>query len=343
MVGPTRYDNNNYNVLKKEVNKESLNIIDDKVDHELNEEISIKKINDAKEKIKMATKELFSIKNDPLKKNYSFREAEIKNENDYTNNVHQAKKLVKNIPELSENIDSSLPLSLRDFFSEVKSTITIGKHDYLDVLKNIFSSYMNYVNELRDGLSSLSKHTKAGSKDGYVNVDFDSLSLEIRKIKIKNLKLFKNINIYFNKGEGDSYYRVINGEKIYYESSRRANKTIEALEKILTEISGIRVKKENAAISPNIGNTFILSLDFTEFDNFILDLYKRSWKNKDILQTEFDLFKKTLDALEKRVNTNLEELSKKYSAANSNYDNFVKIISSTMNTLMEMAKGFLRF
>ncbi|WP_280790840.1 IpaD/SipD/SspD family type III secretion system needle tip protein [Proteus mirabilis] len=30
-------------------------------------------------------------------------------------------------------------------------------------------------------------------------------------------------------------------------------------------------------------------------------------------------------------------MSKKYSTANSNYDNFVKIVSSTMNTLLEMA------
>lgn len=62
-----------------------------------------------------------------------------------------------------------------------------------------------------------------------------------------------------------------------------------------------------------------------------------------MLQTEFDLLKKTLDSFEKGINTNLDELSKKYSAANSNYDNFVKIVSSTMNTLLEMAKGFLHF
>ncbi|MCS6716270.1 IpaD/SipD/SspD family type III secretion system needle tip protein, partial [Proteus terrae] len=54
----------------------------------------------------------------------------------------------------------------------------------------------------------------------------------------------------------------------------------------------------------------------------------------NVLQTEFDLFKKSLDALEKKMNTNLDELSKKYSSANSNYDNFVKIVSNTMNTLL---------
>ncbi|MEQ4794651.1 IpaD/SipD/SspD family type III secretion system needle tip protein, partial [Klebsiella variicola subsp. variicola] len=69
---------------------------------------------------------------------------------------------------------------------------------------------------------------------------------------------------------------------------------------------------------------------------------KKDSKYKNILQTEFDLFKKSLDVLEKKINSNLDELSKKFSTANSNYDNFVKIVSSTMNTLLEMAKGFLR-
>nr|WP_269819634.1 IpaD/SipD/SspD family type III secretion system needle tip protein [Proteus penneri] len=62
-----------------------------------------------------------------------------------------------------------------------------------------------------------------------------------------------------------------------------------------------------------------------------------------LLSSEFNLLKNGMDAFEKNINSNLDELSKKYSAANSNYDNFVKIVSSTMNTLLEMSKGFLRF
>lgn len=65
-------------------------------------------------------------------------------------------------------------------------------------------------------------------------------------------------------------------------------------------------------------------------------------KFNNMLQTEFDLFKKSIDALEKKVNTNLDELSKKYSSANSNYDNFIKIITNSINSLLDMAKNFLR-
>ncbi|MGO2105621.1 MAG: IpaD/SipD/SspD family type III secretion system needle tip protein [Proteus vulgaris] len=88
---------------------------------------------------------------------------------------------------------------------------------------------------------------------------------------------------------------------------------------------------------------FDVSLDLSGLDKLMDYLNNIPVGGNDMLQTEFDLLKKTLDSFEKGINTNLDELSKKYSAANSNYDNFVKIVSSTMNTLLEMAKGFLHF
>lgn len=103
-------------------------------------------------------------------------------------------------------------------------------------------------------------------------------------------------------------------------------------------------KNDNSGnVRPNIDFSFDVNLDLSGIDKLISYLGKMKIGGQDILQTEFDLMKKTLDAVEKGVNANLDELSKKYSSANSNYDNFVKIVSSTMNTLLEMAKGFLRF
>lgn len=54
--------------------------------------------------------------------------------------------------------------------------------------------------------------------------------------------------------------------------------------------------------------------------------------NKDVIN-DSKLTKENLESLSKEIDNKL----------NSNYDNFVKIVSSTMNTLLEMAKGFLRF
>lgn len=38
----------------------------------------------------------------------------------------------------------------------------------------------------------------------------------------------------------------------------------------------------------------------------------------------------------------LDEMSQRYNAANANYDNFVKILSSTINAMLDSAKSFLR-
>ncbi|QAV25191.1 hypothetical protein PH4a_04945 [Proteus hauseri] len=131
------------------------------------------------------------------------------------------------------------------------------------------------------------------------------------------------------------------------------NKFIDSIDTSVSEIKGIlsesELKEKREELIYN--NTSLFGLTRPGFDieaemSVVIkenDRKKEEAKCRNILQTEFDLFKKSLDTLEKRINTNLEELSKKFSAANSNFDNFIKIVSSTMNTLLEMAKGFLRF
>ncbi|HEJ9486407.1 TPA: IpaD/SipD/SspD family type III secretion system needle tip protein [Proteus mirabilis] len=235
--------------------------------------------------------------------------------------------------------------SLSDLFDNIKESIIAGKNDYLDVLKDIFSKYMEYVNELRDILSELSKATTAGSKDGYISVDIDDLLNKLIALKMKvDRPGFFSIWMYFTKDDDGRYFRMINGEKVYYPDNFDVDNAVKAVEKLLEQIKGVTLKKsENSdSVRPDLSFLFNVSLDLSGLDKLIDYLSKMPAGKHDILQTEFDLLKKTLDAIEKGLNTNLDELSKKYSSANSNYDNFVKIVSSTMNTLLEMAKGFLR-
>ncbi|MER1718181.1 IpaD/SipD/SspD family type III secretion system needle tip protein, partial [Proteus terrae] len=123
------------------------------------------------------------------------------------------------------------------------------------------------------------------------------------------------------------------------------DKAAVAIEKLLSQIKGVTSEKidKSSSVRPDISFLFNVNINLLELDNLIIYLKRMPEGPHDILQTEFELIKKTLDTFEKNINTNLDELSKKYSSVNSNYDNFVKIVSSTMNTLLEMAKGFLRF
>ncbi|NBN74093.1 IpaD/SipD/SspD family type III secretion system needle tip protein [Proteus sp. G2615] len=266
------------------------------------------------------------------------------------NNINKDRALI-NTRSTFQTIQNNLSVqnptdSLNDLFDNVKQSIIAGKNDYLDVLKDIFSKYMEYVRELREILSELGKSTKAGSKDGYINVNLDDLvnKLAILKMKIDSSKFF-SLWMYFYKENDGRYYRVINNEKIYYPNNHEVDNSAMALEKLLNQIKGIKSKKNDnsATVRPDISFLFDVSLDLSGLDKLMDYLNNIPVGGNDMLQTEFDLLKKTLDSFEKGINTNLDELSKKYSAANSNYDNFVKIVSSTMNTLLEMAKGFLHF
>lgn len=335
------------------------------------------------------------------------REIFISLSEQYNKNIIENKRCLNSINKLSPIIKENFSNhgystdSLNDFFQEVKKSIVAGKNDYLDIIKFIFSHYMDYVRELRTTITLLSEHSKAGKKDGYLAVNFIEFKKELEKIRDDYLNKV-NENPFFKgsfKFEYDNgyYIRKIESEKIIYSSRNQVNHTLKTVEKLLSEIKGIKIiKNENLSeVKNNIDINFTGNIDFDDLNKFIskiktdisLDgilsdadiekkrkklLYentsllgfirpgfdidaeirkiiaeneerKKESKYKNISQTEFDLFKKSLDSLEKKINNNLDELSKKYSSANSNYDNFVKIVSSTMNTLLEMAKGFLRF
>ncbi|MDM3564602.1 IpaD/SipD/SspD family type III secretion system needle tip protein [Proteus vulgaris] len=330
----------------------------------------------------------------------SLSEHYAKNSIDYQQCLSSEKKLSLEIQNALST--SGYPTdSLSDFFQEVKQSIVAGKNDYLDILKVIFSNYMDYVRELRTTITSLSQYTKAGKKDGHIAVNYSDFKKELEKIKIKHQEklgndAFFHIQILFECKNDHGFFRHVDNQKIHYKNKNQVDKAVHTIERLLKDIKGIKIKKEECLSEKNkdINFKFFGSVDFDDINKFINNIdttisiegilseseiekkrkklisentslfgvvkpgfdigkemikirednenRKKDSKYKNILQTEFDLFKKSLDVLEKKINSNLDELSKKFSTANSNYDNFVKIVSSTMNTLLEMAKGFLR-
>lgn len=274
------------------------------------------------------------------------------------NNIY-ARILKKNISQI-QYVDSQLndrsssnADSLHDFFKEVKDSIITGKNDYLDVLKDTFSNYMKFVNELREILASISKYVSAASDDNHINFKRKDFYKKIKDF-IDKYSSISNENLYFGEFvfEQDSdgrFYREIGGERIY---ANGIMVPIDAIEDLLKDVKSGKFST-NQLPGPPVKIEIYFKVDLSRFDK-LLDLVlggsSEDEMNKSpdnatvkLLSSEFNLLKNGMDAFEKNINSNLDELSKKYSAANSNYDNFVKIVSSTMNTLLEMAKGFLRF
>ncbi|SUC13575.1 cell invasion protein [Proteus vulgaris] len=336
--------------------------------------------------------------------------------NQYLNAIKKLEPIIKD-----EIVDTGYSTdSLSDFFYEIKQSIIVGKNDYLDVLKDVFSNYMDYVRELRTAITSLSQYVKAGKKEGRISINYvrfyGELKHVIKKYNEKGAHFFHQKLLFKHLSNG-GYVRNINENNIFYLTEEKIKKSVESIERLLKEVKGISTVKKYGldetnneyGVNNDISVQFNCVIDLSDVEKcikniepylidqnilldsdienkrkyFILENERRKKEiediiasggiyestqplinvereiativlenNKkieenlncnDILQTEFDLFKKSLDSLEKKINSNLDELSKKYSSANSNYDNFVKIVSSTMNTLLEMAKGFLRF
>lgn len=256
---------------------------------------------------------------------------------------------IETAEDLGNNDKDKFIDSLSDLFDDIKSTINTGKADYLDVLKDLFSNYMDFVSAIRTLLSKLSEATKAAKKEGRINIHLDDFYNELQDLKNKySGKPLLSLDLFFKKDKEGRYYREIKGEKIFYNNKDDINRAMKALGNLLDGIKGVNVIKGDGEGSdhyfdPYLEFWFNVQIDFTDLESLLKSLKDKGLGSQDILQSEFDLLKKMLDSFEKKLNNNLDEFSKKYSTANSNYDNFVKIVSSTMNTLLEMAKGFLRF
>ncbi|EOG1983751.1 TPA: IpaD/SipD/SspD family type III secretion system needle tip protein [Proteus mirabilis] len=276
-------------------------------------------------------------------------------ENDYNKTINKKNDFLNQfsyeLNDLQAKDNSYETDSLSDLFNNVKQSIISGKEDYLDVLKDIFSNYMNFVNELRQTISNLDKYQKAGKEEGMIHFDFKSFFIDLSNIrdKYKNPTgsaddpfVFKS-RLFFKHQEDGTYVRTIDGQEVHYNDKQQVNNAIDALENLSRGIKGIVITRDNRWGDFDVDVDLRGKIDCTDLETLLNDLSKRVSNTEDIRQTEFEMFRTTLNSLDKKINTNLDELSKKYSTANSNYDNFVKIVSSTMNTLLEMAKGFLRF
>ena len=206
---------------------------------------------------------------------------------------------------------------------------------------------MNYVNDVRDALATLSQHTKAGKKEGMISVDFFEYGKIVNSVREKYALYGRpefDVNNYYNLQSDGTYLREIDNNKIIYSNGDDVIKSSDTLKKLLSDIKGIETKSSGTAgiVNGHLSDKYTVSVFSDDIYAFYSDYLFKKY-NVEMLQTEFDLFKKAMDALEKRINTNLDELSKKYSTANANFDNFVKVVSSAMNTLSEMARGFLRY
>ncbi|MBI6407025.1 hypothetical protein [Proteus sp. PR00208] len=143
--------------------------------------------------------------------------------------------------------------SLSDFFYEVKQSIVVGKNDYLDILKDVFSNYMDYVRDLRAAITSITQYTKAGKKDGCIAINYIELKKVLENVKKSyheklGEKSFFYTKLLFECQNDGSYIRKLGGHLISYKEKEQVYQSLNAIEKLLKDIKGIKVIKENHSL-----------------------------------------------------------------------------------------------
>ena len=261
----------------------------------------------------------------------------------YTNDLREA---ISSLSQYSTAADKEGYISVN--FQAFKDKLSLVKHKYKELKDENTILYSNLHFEYKEnhGYSRLIGKNRVFYKNS--NLIQDAIhSIERVLIDLKGINTRKTENKIALRNND---INVIFSCNVDFTD---LNKFIKEINTVPTEVKGIlsdqdleekrrALKKDNTSILGFVRPGFNIENEMREIikEN---NLKKEKVQYRNILQTEFDLFKKSLDSLEKKINSNLEELSKKYSTANSNFDNFVKIISSTMTTLLEMAKSFLRF
>lgn len=243
--------------------------------------------------------------------------------------------------------------SLGDLFNDISHTLTDAKKNYLDFYRESFQKYMEFFREISAYFTRLSDYVKESNDTNKVKLEYKKMFRAIKALKEKYEKEPSNIlykqEMRFTKV--DNEYRLIgdNSGKKYSESEALA--MMKAFRNKFDNVAvGTKVEASASAVSTSTlenGLTIKLKIDIKPVDS-AYEVVRQIFLHKEpeideISQVRFNTVNTAFDSAKKDLQATLDELSQKYSTANSNYDNFVKILSNTMNAMLDTAKGFLRF
>ncbi|AZN35904.1 IpaD/SipD/SspD family type III secretion system needle tip protein [Iodobacter ciconiae] len=99
----------------------------------------------------------------------------------------------------------------------------------------------------------------------------------------------------------------------------------------------------NPSCVRQVGNTgkYIVTIDIAPLDFIIKSLIVQDKQPVKMTSTDFQVWKAGFDSMDEKMKNTLQTLTQKYSNAQSTFDNLVKLLSSTISSLLETNKSFL--
>lgn len=216
--------------------------------------------------------------------------------------LNELKGMLPSLPTLPPlPAPSDRPLSSWEIHEELSQAISEMNENYLGKYQDIVAKYTEYFDDINTAMSKFSEYISTNT----TKEGYVYLELGMRDA-IKDLL---------------STYKGGSGILMRAESSADA--------KAWAEILGPLAVADGNTVRINTTELQALYDQLQKQDGYVMS------------PQQFQALKEGLDIHMSKLQTNMQTLIQKYSTANSTFDNLIKVLSSTISSLMETDKGFL--
>jgi len=205
------------------------------------------------------------------------------------------------------------------------------KSSYYDVFEGALSKYIEFYKKFSDIISEMGKWVEKKGDNGNLVFKFG----ELEKVLKKLLKDYTP-----HSGITNQLYPIDhtkNGSKAEAEKWAK-DMGLPASSVLRGENPGdYYVAIDTAPVQKMIDG--LLDKQEIDKDGKVVN----TGNNKEITNTQYQAWLAGFNAQEEQIKTTVQSLTGRYSNANSVYDNMIKVLSSTVSTLADMAKRFFSF
>ncbi|MBU4680528.1 IpaD/SipD/SspD family type III secretion system needle tip protein [Cedecea davisae] len=218
------------------------------------------------------------------------------------------------------------PSSSWDICESVADAIGGMGSDYLDIFQQAVEKYAEFYRDFSDFISKLKDYMQASSMggDGITILKGDKFLADLQKLIDK-----------YTSGNNAKLYPANGGGASKEESEAWCREMGFDPEKCLRRLSdgSYEVRIDTSPLQ-EIYDSVTLNFPYTITEGSIgLGMLCNS--------AQWAAWQAGLDMQKDNIQTGMQTLTQKYSNANSTYDNLVKVLSSTITSLLDCDKGFL--
>lgn len=228
-----------------------------------------------------------------------------------------------------DNDDDPTKWSDAEFWDEIAKLIGELKRGFLDTFQDAAKKYLDFSQVLTDIMSKLSSWITTKSDGKEVELDVGKLKEALDKLLEKFKLPSKNAVLWPpQKKEPDGKNDEIEGG-----SKEDAAKWAKDL----------GLPDSSVVEQPPGSDKYVVVIDTGPIQTMIDTLPKADDKGKATMTTQqLEIWRNGFTGQENQVKTTLQSLSQRYTTANANNENLVKILSGAIASMSESAKGFYR-